>query len=53
MRKLIVSNIVSLDGYYEGKNKSLEALFDYFHEITQVIRTSIITKPNCCVRQIP
>ena len=32
MRKLIVSNIVSLDGYYEGKNKSLEALFDYFHE---------------------
>jgi dihydrofolate reductase len=32
MRKLIVSNIVSLDGYYEGKNRSLEALFDYFHE---------------------
>jgi dihydrofolate reductase len=31
MRKLIVSNIVSLDGYYEGKNRSLEALFDYFH----------------------
>jgi dihydrofolate reductase len=32
MRKLIVSNIVSLDGYYEGKNRSLEALFDYFHD---------------------
>jgi dihydrofolate reductase len=32
MRKLIVSNIVSLDGYYEGKNRSLEALFDYFHK---------------------
>jgi dihydrofolate reductase len=31
-RKLIVSNIQSLDGYYEGKNKSLAALFDYFHE---------------------
>ena len=31
MRKLIVSNILSLDGYYEGKNKSLNALFDYFH----------------------
>ncbi len=31
-RKLIVSNILSLDGYYEGKNKSLDALFDYFHE---------------------
>jgi dihydrofolate reductase len=32
MRKLIVSNIVSLDGYYEGKNRSLEALFEYFHD---------------------
>ena len=31
MRKLIVSNILSLDGYYEGKNRSLDALFDYFH----------------------
>lgn len=30
-RKLIVSNILSIDGYYEGKNKSLDALFDYFH----------------------
>jgi dihydrofolate reductase len=32
MRKLIVSNLVSLDGYYEGKNRNLNALFDYFHE---------------------
>jgi dihydrofolate reductase len=32
MRKLIVSNICSLDGYYEGKNRNLDALFDYFHE---------------------
>ncbi len=32
MRKLIVSNILSLDGYYEGKDKKLEALFDYFHD---------------------
>lgn len=31
MRKLIVSNILSLDGYYEGKDKSLGALFDYFY----------------------
>jgi hypothetical protein len=31
MRKLIVSNILSLDGYYEGKDKSLAALLDYFH----------------------
>src|SRR5690349_24415009 len=32
MRKLIVSNLISLDGYYEGKDRSLDALFDYFHE---------------------
>jgi dihydrofolate reductase len=32
MRKIIVSNICSLDGYYEGKDRSLNALFDYFHE---------------------
>ena len=32
MRKLIVSNLVTLDGYYEGKNRDLGALFEYFHE---------------------
>ena len=32
MRKLIVSNLVSLDGYYEGKDRDLGALFYYFHE---------------------
>jgi len=32
MRKLIVCNLISLDGYYEGKDRNLEALFDYFHE---------------------
>ncbi len=32
MRRLIVSNLTSLDGYYEGKDRSLNALFDYFHE---------------------
>lgn len=32
MRKLIVCNLMSLDGYYEGKEKSLDALFTYFHE---------------------
>ena len=31
MRKLIVSNLVSLDGYYEGKGRSLGALFEHFH----------------------
>jgi dihydrofolate reductase len=32
MRKLIVSNLVTIDGYYEGKDRNLNALFDYFHE---------------------
>ncbi|WP_102127144.1 dihydrofolate reductase family protein [Deinococcus planocerae] len=31
MRKLIVGNLVTLDGYYEGKDRSLDALFDHFH----------------------
>ena len=31
MRKIIVGNVCSLDGYYEGKDRSLNALFDYFH----------------------
>lgn len=29
MRKLIVSNFMSLDGYYEGSGKDVKALFDY------------------------
>jgi len=29
MRKLIVSNAMSLDGYYEGPGKDVMALFDY------------------------
>lgn len=32
MRKLVVSNIISLDGYYEGPGKSVMALFDYRRE---------------------
>ena len=32
MRKLIISNLTTLDGYYEGKDRNLNALFDYFHE---------------------
>src|SRR5579871_2257514 len=32
MRKLIVSNFVTLDGYYEAKNKSFDRFFDYFYE---------------------
>lgn len=31
MRKLIVGNLVTLDGYYEGKDRSLDAIFDYLH----------------------
>jgi len=32
MRKLIVCNLVTLDGYYEAKNKTLDGFFDYIHE---------------------
>lgn len=32
MRKLIVSNFVTLDGYYDGKDGNLTAIFEYFHE---------------------
>jgi dihydrofolate reductase len=31
MRKLIVSNFVTLDGLYEGKDKSINSLYDYYH----------------------
>lgn len=29
MRKLIISNVMSLDGYYEGPGRNVMALFDY------------------------
>lgn len=32
MRKVIVSNFVTLDGYYAGKNRNLDGLFDYYHD---------------------
>ena len=32
MRKLIVSNFVTLDGFYESKNKTFDAFFDHYHE---------------------
>ena len=32
MRKLIVSNFVTLDGYYERKDKTFDGFFDYQHE---------------------
>lgn len=31
MRKLIVSNFVTLDGYYEGLDKRIDSLFDFYH----------------------
>lgn len=31
MRKLIVNNFSTLDGYYEAKNKTFDAFFDYYH----------------------
>jgi len=32
MRKLLVSNFQTLDGYYEATNKTFDSFFDYFHE---------------------
>lgn len=32
MRKLVVSNFLTVDGYYEGRDKSINSLFDYYHE---------------------
>lgn len=32
MRKLIVSNFVTVDGLYEGKDKNIHSLYDYYHE---------------------
>ena len=32
MRKLIVNNFVTLDSYYEGKDKSVNSLLGYYHE---------------------
>jgi dihydrofolate reductase len=32
MRKLIVSNFVTLDGLYDGKDKRINSLYDYYHE---------------------
>lgn len=32
MRRLIVSNFMTLDGYYESKDKTFARFFDYFHE---------------------
>jgi hypothetical protein len=32
MRKLIVSNFLTLDGYYESKNNTFDRFFDYFLE---------------------
>ena len=32
MRKLIISNFQTLDGYYESANKTFDRFFDYFYE---------------------
>ena len=31
MRKLIVSNFLTLDGLYEGRDKNIGSLYDYYH----------------------
>lgn len=31
MRKVIVCNFVTVDGYYEAKDKTIDGLFEYYH----------------------
>lgn len=31
MRKLIVNNFVTVDGFYEAKDKTIDGLFEYYH----------------------
>jgi len=31
MRKLIVSNFLTVDGFYEGKDKTITSLYDFYH----------------------
>lgn len=31
MRKLIVNNFITVDGYYESKDKTIDGLFEYYH----------------------
>jgi dihydrofolate reductase len=31
MRKLVVSNFMTLDGLYDGKDKNIGSLYDYYH----------------------
>ena len=30
MRKLIVCNFVTIDGYYESKDKTIDSMFEYY-----------------------
>lgn len=39
MRKLIVSNLVTLDGYYEGPDRTVDSLFDYFSQDYKGVQT--------------
>jgi dihydrofolate reductase len=32
MRKLIVNNFVTVDGYYEAKDKTIDGLFEHYHQ---------------------
>lgn len=53
MRKLIVSNFVTLDGYYETKDKTIDDFFRYVHEDYRGITALIITIPNDSAQPIP
>jgi len=48
MRKLIVSNIVSLDGYYEGPGKNVMDLSATASQSTRRTTVSTPTMPSGC-----
>jgi hypothetical protein len=52
MRKLIVSNFVTLDGLYEGKDKSINSLYDYYHADYADDHSFDFTTLNCCMPPI-
>lgn len=42
MRKLIVSNLITLDGYYDGTARTLDAIFDYNTERLRAADTLLL-----------
>ena len=53
MRKLIVSNFVTLDGLYEGRDKSIDSLYDYYHEDYGMTSFDYLQRRTAACRRFP